>query len=98
MYMGNDTMSHVIDLHSSQLPDNKCIQSVLLVVTRQQAAMTVKGSDDEVIIRTDRNSVECVSDCDVTANCSYSCNISNSDVVSVDNLNMTNDVQTEMPE
>jgi len=94
----NDTMSHVIDLNSSQLPDNKCIQSVLPVVTRQQAAMTVKGSDNGVVIRTDRNSAECVSDRDVVVNCLDSCNISNSAVVSVDDLNVTNGVQTDMPE
>jgi len=94
----NDNMSHVIDLSSSQLPDNKCIQSVLPVVTRQQAAMTMKGSDNGVVIRIDRNSVECVSDCDVVLNCLDSCNISNSAVVSVDDLNVTNGVHTEMPE
>jgi len=57
-----------------------------------------QGSDDGVVIRTDRNSVECVSDCDVVVNCLHSCNISNSAVVSVDDMNVTNDVQTEMPE
>jgi len=46
--------------------------------------MTVKGSDNGGVIRTDRNSVECVSDCDVIANCSDSCNISKSVVVSVE--------------
>jgi len=71
---------------------------VLSVVKRQQAVMTVKGIHDRVAIRTDRNSVECVSDCDVTVHCSDSCNISNSAVISVDKLKVTNDAQTDMPE
>jgi hypothetical protein len=92
----NDTLMsgvvfHAVDSCASQLSDSNCMQSVLPVVTRQQAATVVKDVDDKVVTRTERRIQDCKSDCDVIVNCS---NISNLPVVAVE----MNGVRADTPE